>query len=66
MFGYHKYLDARLAQKADHNFVIQEFAETKTEIGRLKDMQAKVFDQMRENEQRAQDRHERLMEKLPR
>jgi hypothetical protein len=29
-----------------------------------RDVQAKLFDQARENEQRAQDRYERLMERL--
>lgn len=29
-----------------------------------RDIQAKLFDQIRENDQRAQDRHERIMERL--
>lgn len=34
-------------------------------IKRDQEIQGKLFDQMRENEQRAQDRYERLMERLP-
>jgi len=61
MFGYHKYLDGRFSKKADK----ESIHEVKEEISRLRDTQGKVFDQIRENEQRAQDRYERLMERLP-
>jgi hypothetical protein len=33
-------------------------------VKRDQEIQGKLFDQMRENEQRAQDRYERLMERL--
>jgi len=62
MFGYHKYLDSKFATKADK----EDVANLEHEVTRVRDMQAKLFDQMRENEQRAQDRYERLMERLPR
>lgn len=53
LFGYHKYLDSRFARKAD----MEDVKEIKAEVEKLQD-------QMRQNEQRAQDRHERLMERL--
>ena len=65
MFGYHKYIESKIAKKADKDYVNTEFSEVKQEIGRIREVQAKAFDQARENEQRAQDRHERLMERLP-
>lgn len=61
MFGYHKYLEAKLAKKADKDDV----AKVESEVTRVRDIQAKMFDHMRENEQRAQDRYERLMDRLP-
>lgn len=60
LFGYHKYMENKIANKAD----AKEVMEIKGEIGRIRDVQAKVFDQMRENEQRAQDRFEKILEKL--
>lgn len=61
MFGYHKYLIGRIDKKADKEVV----AEIKQELVHQRTTVAKVFDQIRENEQRAQDRYERLMERLP-
>jgi hypothetical protein len=61
MFGYHKYLIGRIDKKADKEAV----ARLETEVTRVRDMQARTFEQIRENEQRATDRHERLLERLP-
>ena len=66
MFGYHKYMIGRLDKKADKAQVGEDFAEVREEMKTQRATLAKVFDQVRENEQRAQDRHERLMERLPR
>lgn len=63
-FGYHKYLDSRFSKKADKADVREEFRDVKEELAVQRGHIAKVFDVIRENEQRAQDRHERLMEKL--
>lgn len=63
-WGYHKFMDGKLSKKADKDFVIQEFKDAKDERAALRGHVAKIFDQIRENEQRAQDRHERLMDKL--
>lgn len=60
LFGYHKYLDSRFAKKAEK----EDVDDIKDEMGRQRDVQAKIFDQIRDNEHRAQDRHERLMERL--
>lgn len=62
LFGYHKYLDSRFAKKADKEDIIELKEEMATQRGNI----SKLFDQARENEQRAQDRHERLMERLQR
>lgn len=62
LFGYHKYMDGRFDKKADKSEVSSEFKEVRDELGRQRDVQAKIFDHLRENEQRAQDRHEKLIE----
>lgn len=64
LFGYHKYMDARFDKKADKHAVNNQVQEVKAEQAVLRGHIGKVFDQIRENEQRAQDRHERLMEKI--
>jgi hypothetical protein len=64
LFGYHKFIDGKIAKKADKSVVEAGFRRVETELERSRDVQAKLFDQMRENEQRAQDRHERLMEHI--
>lgn len=61
MFGYHKYILGRIDKKADK----EEVVNLENEVMRVRDIQAKMFDQIRENEQRAQDRYERLMDRLP-
>lgn len=66
MFGYHKYLIGRIDKKADKTSVDGDFSEVRNEMQTQRMTLAKVFDQIRENEQRAQDRHERLLERLPR
>lgn len=64
LFGYHKYIDGKLAKKADQTALDATSAEMREEFKTHRSYFAKVFDQMRENEQRAQDRHERVMDKL--
>lgn len=60
------YVDRRFSKKADKEHVDSEFAKVHRELETGRQTMAKIFDQNRENEQRAQDRHERLMEKLSR
>jgi hypothetical protein len=55
IWGARSWLERRFSKKADKEAVAEEFQEVHSNIG-------KVFDQIRQNEQRAQDRHERLME----
>lgn len=55
-----KYFDSRLDKKADKEALMQ----LEEDVTIVRSTQAKIFDQIRENEQRAQDRYERLMEKL--
>lgn len=64
MFGYHKYIEGKIAKKADKEAVKNTFSDVKEEMAVQRGHIAKIFDVIRENEQRAQDRHERLMEKL--
>ena len=62
--GAWKYIDSRLEKKADKQAVNNQFQRVENELTMQRGHIAKVFDQMRENEQRAQDRHERIMERL--
>jgi len=64
VWGFLKYLDGRFDKKADKHTVNNQLSAITNEIGVLRGTQAKIFDQIRENEQRAQDRYERLMEQL--
>ena len=64
VFGYHKYIEGKIAKKADKEHVNGEFSEVRSEMQLQRGHIAKLFDQARENEQRAQDRHERVMERL--
>ena len=64
LFGYHKYIEAKISRKADKSDVEAMRKGFQDEFTTHRGYFAKVFDQMRENEQRAQDRHERLMERL--
>jgi cell shape-determining protein MreC len=66
LFGYHKYIDGRFDQKADKKDVVHEFHEVREELWRQRDVQAKIFDHLREDSQRSTDRHERLMERISR
>lgn len=50
--------------KADKGEVAEQFQKVEDELTRHRDVQAKIFDQIRDSDQRAQDRHERLMERL--
>jgi ABC-type protease/lipase transport system fused ATPase/permease subunit len=60
----HTWVNKRLDKKADKHAVNNEFQEVRAELAYQREAQAKMADQMRQNEQRAQDRHERLMERL--
>ena len=64
LWGAWTWLDKRLEKKADKVEVEATAIEFREEFKTHRSYFAKVFDQMRENEQRAQDRHERLMEKM--
>ena len=64
VLGVKAHLDKRFDKKADKTAVSGEFQEVREELAFQRDTQSKIFDQIRENEQRAQDRHERLLEKL--
>jgi hypothetical protein len=63
-FGAWKFFDAKLELKADKTEVQDAITEMREEITLQRQHVAKIFDQMRENEQRSQDRYERLMERL--
>lgn len=52
-------------KKADKHAVNNQIQEVKAEQGLHRQYFKDVFNQMRENEQRANDRHERLLERLP-
>lgn len=58
------YLNSRFDKKADKEAVNKEFGELKEEISLQRERIVNVYEQIRENEQRAQDRHERLMERM--
>lgn len=58
------YLNNRFDKKADKEAVNKDFVELKGEISLQRERIVSVFEQIRENEQRAQDRHERLMERM--
>ena len=64
VIGAWKYFDWRLDKKADKDMVIAAFEKVDAEMTIQRGNIGKLFDQNRENEQRAQDRHERLMGKL--
>lgn len=55
------YFHRRLEKKADKIEVAASFKEVKDELDLQRGYIAKMFDQVRENEQRAQDRHDDLM-----
>lgn len=58
------WLWAKLDKKADKHTVNTQFQAVNNELHILRSTQGKIFDQVRENEQRAQDRHDKLLEKL--
>lgn len=66
VFSYHKWIDSKIAKKADRQEMTEAITAVRGELARLRDNDAKLFDQARESEQRAQDRHERLMSELRR
>lgn len=65
MFGAWKLVDGKLEKKANKKDVNEAIEEVRQEITIQRGHVSKIFDQIRENEQRAQDRHERIMERLP-
>ena len=64
IWALHKWLDSRFDKKADKDVMKSAIGKLDGELETHRGYFAKVFDQMRDNEQRAQDRHERLMERL--
>ena len=64
LFGYHKYMEGKLDKKADKHAVNNALQAINAEIALQRGNVGKLFDQARENEQRAQDRYERLMQHL--
>lgn len=64
VWGARTWLDKRFEKKADKHHVATQFQAVSNELAYQRGTQAKIFDQIRENEQRAQDRYERLMERL--
>lgn len=59
-----EWMERRFAEKADKSAVAEQFTEVVGELKHHRDVLTKLADQARENEQRSQDRHERLMERL--
>ena len=64
IWGGMKWLDGRFDKKADRDDMDSAIGKIDHEFEIHRGYFAKVFDQMRDSEQRAQDRHERLMERL--
>lgn len=64
LWGCLKYLDTRFEKKADKEVMNASLTDITEELSTQRSNIAKLFDQIRDNEHRAQDRHERLMEKL--
>ena len=64
LFGYHKYLENKIATKANKEDVKESFTEVRGEMQWQRENIAKLFDQVRESDQRAQDRFEKILEKL--
>ena len=60
------WIHRKLGEKADKHTVNNQFQEVKNELALQRQTQAKLFDQIRDSDQRAQDRHERLMEHVTR
>ena len=54
----------KLEKKADKVDLQEHMKDVKSEFMLHRTYFAKVFDQMRDNEQRAQDRHERIMDRM--
>jgi len=63
-WGAWAWLDKRFDKKADKHTVTSQLQAINNELTHQRSTQAKLFDQIRDSDQRAQDRHERLMEKL--
>lgn len=64
LWGAHKWMEGRLDKKADKEHVNKSFSDVTAELSNQRINIGKLFDQIRQNEQRAQDRHERLMDKF--
>lgn len=62
--GVWKWLDHRIEKKLDKADFKEAMMRFDAHAENDRNIQEKLFDQIRENEQRAQDRHERLMERL--
>jgi glutamate synthase domain-containing protein 3 len=64
VWGGFVYVNGRFDKKADKEHVDQEFGEVRTELKWQRENIAKLIDQIRNSDQRAQDRHEHLLERL--
>lgn len=62
--GVWKWFDHRMEKKLDKSDFAEAMKRFDAHAESDRTIQEKLFDQIRENEQRAQDRHERLMERL--
>lgn len=59
-----KWLNDRLERKADKHSVANQFQVVTNELAMHKQTMGKLFDQIRENEQRAADRHSELLREI--
>lgn len=60
----YRIVSSALNKKANKEEVEKQFHALNAEMSTQRGNIGKLFDQLRQNEQRAQDRHERLMEKI--
>jgi hypothetical protein len=63
-WGAWTWLDKRFEKKADKHQVNNALQKIENEMTIQRGNVGKLFDQIRDSDQRAQDRHERLMEKI--
>lgn len=59
-----RWIESRFDKKADKDFVTGEFQKVHDELKIQRGHVGKIFDQIRESEQRAADRFERLMDRI--
>lgn len=64
VFGVYKWIDSRFDKKADKDTVKEAFEKVDAELTIQRGHIGKIFDQMREGEKDARDRHEELLKAL--